>query len=228
MAGLLMVFILMIAMTQIAMRRSHDDIRRLLTEKAAELNAWTESVRQLCRDEELRELEVSIDCETGAIELPNKILFEFNSDEIRPAGRDLLRIAVPRILDRLAAGEGRFWERLEKVEVRGHSDPKALRDDPYGRNLRVSQSRAYSVLTFLTTDSQVPPRHRENLQSKGVAAGASDSRRPKKCDEPGISQSTCFEAWRRVEIHLDFRDNDFRAELNEIFMRVLDMVGTDV
>jgi outer membrane protein OmpA-like peptidoglycan-associated protein len=226
MAGLLMVFILMIAMTQVAISRSHDDVRELLTAKAEELEAWNRSVRELCSDRELIALEVSVNCDTGAIELPNKILFEFNSDVIKPKGRELLRVAIPKILNRLEA-DVRFWDRLEKIEVRGHSDPRAQRDDPYGRNLKVSQSRAFAVLKFLTSDSDVPEQYRRNLQVKGVAAGASDSRRPEKCDLPGVSIETCHEAWRRVEIHLDFSDQDFRAELNEIFQRVFEMVGTD-
>jgi outer membrane protein OmpA-like peptidoglycan-associated protein len=226
MAGLLMVFILMVAMADVALSRSHDDLRDLLTEKTQELDAWNQAVRELCKDEELKLLEVQIDCDTGAIQLPNKILFDYNRDSIRPQGAELLRVAIPKILSRVSENE-RFWDRLEKVEIRGHADPRAQRDDPYGRNLRISQNRAYSVLKFLTSDPGVPAKYRGRLQEKGVAAGASHSRKPAKCEEQSLSAEVCFDAWRRVEIHLDFSDHDFRLELNGIFRKVLAMVGDD-
>lgn len=221
MAGLLMVFILMTSIAEIAISRSHEELRDLLTEKTDELESWNHALQELCSDPDLRSSGVTVDCDTGAISLPDKVLFGFNSATLQDDGKKLLRTAIPKIFSRLEA-DPRFWERIDKIEIRGHADPIANSADPYGTNLEKSQERAFTVLKFLTEDSEVPPSYRLNLHDRAVAAGAADARPPRSCPH---RTKACFEVWRRVEIHIDFRDSDYRQELNEVLNRVLDMVG---
>ena len=83
------------------------------------------------------------------------------------------------------------------------------------------------MLKFLTADESIKGDYRENLQKRGVATGASASQPSKRCDVKGTPIAACHEASRRVEIHLNFFDKDFRSELNVIFSRVFEMVGRD-
>ncbi|HKK53870.1 MAG TPA: hypothetical protein VKA74_19910, partial [Myxococcota bacterium] len=85
---------------------------------------------------------------------------------------------------------------LETLEIRGHTDPRALRD-PYTTNLVGSQQRALGVLLFLMGPNGVSEADRQDLQRLVTVSGASFSRPPASCPE---DSRECYDEWRRVEI----------------------------
>ena len=215
MAGLLLVFMLI---TGYGARQ----VRALVEKPSDELRQWREALIELCSDPELERLEVRPDCDTGAIELNEGIFFAFNQVVLKEGGKQRLRQALPIILRRLTA-DVRLLGHLEAIEIRGHSDWIAPPDDPYGRNLRVSQRRAYEVLHFLATDPGLPQDARALLTEKGLASGAADQRCPACPDR----RSDCRARCRRVEIHFLLDDARYRSELYELFeelLRTLDRV----
>lgn len=202
MAGLLLVFIFVTVLKDV-------QLQGRVAEPAKVLDEWRNALLDLCNDDELKG-QIKVDCETGTIELPEQIFFEFNRAELKPEGKDQLRRAVPIILDKLRARPV-IWERL-KVEVRGHSDPQAPEALRYSINLRKSEERAHNVLVFLTTDPQIPERDRHEIQMRSVSAGAADSFPPAECRSIGESED-CYALMRRAEIHLRVDDLDIRQEL---------------
>lgn len=213
MAGLLLVFMLITAY-------GARQVRALVEKPSDELRQWRQALIELCTDPELERLQVRPDCDTGTIELNEGIFFSFNSVALKENGKERLRQALPIIFRRLAT-DGRIRRKLEAIEIRGHSDWIAPPDDPYGRNLRVSQRRAFEVLHFLATDPGIPEPDRALLTAKGVASGAADRRCP-GC-EP--RREECRARCRRVEIHFLLDDARYRSELYELFEELLRSLG---
>jgi len=89
-----------------------------------------------------------------------------------------------------------IWESLEAIEIRGHTDPRAIRN-PYATNMVGSQQRALAVLLFLVGPDGLPELDRIDLERLAMVSGASFSRPPASCPE---RNRECYAAWRRVEI----------------------------
>lgn len=165
------------------------------TESARVLAAWRTALDGLCHDARLRALGLDVDCASGAVVLPSRVVFAPNSSEISATGRRALRAAAPIVLAHLSRNP-RVWEHLEAIEVRGHADPFA-EHDPYSTNLGLSIRRALAVLLFLTSDDGIAERHRVDLRQIAIASGAAHSRPPLDCPQP---TRECSESWRRVEL----------------------------
>jgi flagellar motor protein MotB len=132
----------------------------------------------LCREPVLLAVGLEPDCETGVITIGDDRFDEYGSPNLRTVAREDLRAAMRIYLDRLRSMPA-VWESLEAIEVRGHSDPRALRD-PYATNLVGSQQRPLSVLLFLVGPEGLGDRHREDLERLAVVSGVSFSRPPSR------------------------------------------------
>lgn len=208
MAGLLLIFIFVTVLKDIQLETG-------VAEPAEILEAWRSALLDLCNDEDLKSHQVQVDCKTGTIELPGRVFFEFNRAELSAEGKELLRGAVPIVLDKLRARPV-IWERM-KVEVRGHSDPQAPEEPRYPINLRKSAERAHNVLVFLTTDPEIPERDRDDLRTRAVSAGAADSFPPPECDtECKNDRECCYQKMRRAEIHLRLDDLEIKQALIDL------------
>lgn len=203
MAGLLMIFILVTAL------KDHQ-LNQTAAEPSAFLMKWRAAIESLCQDPDLQEMGLTVDCSTGTIELPDRVFFGFNKEELKEQGKHDLRKVTRTLLGRLRE-EPVIWERLS-IEIRGHADPRAT--DPtkaYQVNLDKSGGRAREVLKFLTTDGDIPKGDRADLQRIAIASGASHSQRPPSgCRDEFDRTDGCFDRMRRVEIHLRFDDTELR------------------
>jgi len=187
-------------------------------EELEQLGEWKVAILRLCENPRLAEAGVRVDCETGAIELPDKVFFEFNEQDLTEDGRARLREAIPIVLAELRRS-AKLWDRIDVMEVRGHADPVVrFSNDAYEINLRKSQGRAEGVLQFLTSDRAIAAADRGWLREKGVASGVANERPPLEC--PEREREECHEAMRRVEILLGFDDQDIRKRFNALLVKV--------
>ncbi len=153
------------------------------------------SFASLCREPVLIALELVPDCESGVITLSDKLFGGSGSADLGPIAKEDVAAAMTTYLSRLRRLPA-IWESLEAIEVRGHSDPRALRN-PYTTNLVGSQQRSLSVLLFLMSPRGLAAQDRTDLQRLAMVSGASFSRPPETCPE---RSRECYPAWRRVEI----------------------------
>jgi hypothetical protein len=149
----------------------------------------------LCREPVLVALELEPDCGTGAMIIGDSLFDGSADNRLTAEAKEDLRAAVTTYLGRLRQMPA-LWESLEAIEIRGHTDPRAIRD-AYVTNLVGSQQRALGVLLFLIGPDGLSEPDREDLQLLATVSGASFSRPPASC--PDRSQQ-CYPQWRRVEI----------------------------
>jgi len=159
------------------------------------LGAVEQAFRQLCREPVLLALELEPDCRTGVMTLPDDFFDGFGGTRLRSDVQENVAAAVRTYLGRLRQLPA-LWDRLEALEIRGHTDPRAVRE-PYTTNLVGSQQRALGVLLFLVGPDGVAERDAEDLERLVTVSGAAFSRPPASCPE---DSRDCYEEWRRVEI----------------------------
>jgi outer membrane protein OmpA-like peptidoglycan-associated protein len=154
-----------------------------------------QSFDRLCKEPVLVALELEPDCESGVITLGDQLFADGGGSQLKAAAKEDVSAAMTTYLERLRQLPA-IWEGLEALEIRGHADPRALRN-AYQTNLVGSQQRAVGVLLFLVGPEGVPIDHRGDLERLATVSGASYSRPPASCPE---AVRECFSQWRRVEI----------------------------
>ncbi len=159
------------------------------------LSAVDAAFADLCQEPVLLALELAPNCETGVITLPDELFDGFGSASLTPDAKEDLSPAIQIYLARMRRFPA-LWDRLEAIEIRGHSDPRAVRS-PYTTNLVGSQQRALGVMIFLIGPDGLPENERVDLKRLAVVSGVSFSRPPASC--PSRTRE-CYPHWRRVEI----------------------------
>ena len=149
----------------------------------------------LCREPVLLALELEPDCETGIITISESFFDGPGSASLRPEVREDVVAALRSYLARIRRLPA-LWDSLDAIEIRGHSDPRAVRD-PYVTNLVGSQQRPLGVLLFLVGPDGLSQLDRDDLQRLAIVSAASYSRPPDSCPE---QSRECYPEWRRVEI----------------------------
>jgi len=149
----------------------------------------------LCREPVLLALELEPDCETGVIFLGDDLFDGYGSAQLGSVAQEDVAAAMTTYLARLRRLPA-LWESLDAIEIRGHADPRALRN-PYATNLVGSQQRALGVLLFLVGPNGLGEADRTDLERLAIVSGVSSSRPPATCPE---ESRECYPEWRRVEI----------------------------
>jgi flagellar motor protein MotB len=159
------------------------------------LAAVSESFAELCKEPVLLAVELEPNCETGVITLSDDLFDGFGGATLLPEAQQDLLAAMQIYLSRIRRMPA-IWNVLEAIEIRGHADPRAVRD-PYTTNLVGSQQRPVGVLMFLVGSDGLAVVERIELEELAVVSGASYSRPPESCP---TRTRECYEQWRRVEI----------------------------
>jgi len=203
MAGVLMVFVLITAITLLKIG-SH------LLEPAKQVKEWREVINDICTDKDLNAMDnVKVDCNTGALIISDENMrFGFNETEIGEDFKKSLREAVPKYLE-IIHSKPKFLERIEILEISGHTD----RVDQHNANPIFSRTRAGNALDFLLQAEEMKPFH-AFMKEKAITAGYADTKFPEDCPE-----DLCAKA-RRVEIAVQLRD----ADILEEFLKILDQL----
>jgi len=150
MAGLVGAFVLVfigVLLTQVDLvnslqaevaKRQHEEARRMALEKALAIPLQSGRVT----------------LNNGRIGISGSVLFDFNSDQLRPEGEQLLKALVPPLQVYLG-------ERDEMLMVSGFTDDKPIVKGPgqrYDDNLELSAQRALTVTRTLVKEGM--PRQR--------------------------------------------------------------------
>lgn len=188
MAGLLMVFVLMLLI-------SLDKYGGPAKEKM-ELDGATTGVVQDLQEEFRESHGIVIDSLSGAVRFPDAVLFDEGSAMIRPEGRALLADFGPRYMQVLV-GDSVNRRYLQAIAIEGHTNDNG----GYMYNLDLSQRRAFAVMQFLLNNAG---DYQTDLQRFATANG--ESFRRQLCRVPLKNQQACppehldKSASRRIEI----------------------------
>lgn len=150
-------------------------------------------------------LKVTVDKETGDIELDSAVFFDVNSNAVKESGKDILRRFLPVYLSVLMRPE--YREYVSEIVIVGHTDTAGS----YMSNLKLSQNRALSVAEFCLQMPELSSAQRMSLQDMMTAQGRSYSDPVKKADG-----TVNMEASRRVEFKFRLKDDEMIAEMNRI------------
>jgi outer membrane protein OmpA-like peptidoglycan-associated protein len=173
----------------------HADVQARIGAQGDFPTRWREALDALCADPILQAEGIAADCETGTITFGDDLFDEADTVQLTEEGIRKLHHAISSMLRNLRTHEA-VWSRLDAIELRGHADPRAMRD-PYVTNMRVSQQRPMAIMFYLISDWGLSELDRRDLESLLILSAASHSRPPEACPEETYQ---CYPYWRRVEI----------------------------
>lgn len=222
MAGLLMVFVLMLLVAAGRYEEERDQIESLREQVigVVETMAVRDSIIQDLQQIGNNQL-ITIDTITGAIRLSdaNAVLFDQNESYLKPQGRVVLtRLArdyLPAVL-----GNERYLQHLREIVIEGHTND----DGTFLHNVELSQERAYAVLNHFL--AQTSGTERSLLERYLTARGRSYSEVvcwngargfPEDCGPSGVDKA----ASRRIEILFRLDDEEVVREIRNL----LDQAG---
>jgi len=185
------------------------------------LDAVESAFKSLCQEPVLLALELEPDCESGVITLPDNFFEGYGSTQLGPVAQEDVAAAMTTYLARLRRSP-EIWESLDAIEIRGHTDPRAVRN-PYSTNMVGSQRRALGVLLFLVGPNGLSEPDRIELQRLAVVSGVSFARPPTACPE---RSRECYPEWRRVEIRPVLSESLRRGDWSRTVQDARNAVGS--
>ena len=233
MAALLLIFVLIIAVTIVALNdykerlaaqneellarqdlleRQADEYMRLkeeLEEKQAEIDkiigVKQEIIEALNSEFSKEQIAINIDQQTGAIVFDASILYDRSKSQLKEEGVKFLDKFLPVYIGVLFKDE--FKDDIAEIIIEGHTDT----DSGYMYNLGLSQDRALSVVQYCLSDSSLSKEQKEQLRSMITANGRSFSNPVYDADgKVDLAKS------RRVEVKFRLKDEEMIQELQSI------------
>ncbi|MDO4941526.1 MAG: OmpA family protein [Lachnospiraceae bacterium] len=233
MAALLLVFILIVFATIQKLQSQQDDLisKQQMIEKqritikqlggdsgydAQKLQEMEEKVSkiigvkaEIIEDlrKELKNVDLEIDGQTGAIQFNSEILFDKNKSILKSSGK--------KELDKFMKGyfkvllNDKFRDNIAEIIVEGHTDT----DGSYNYNLELSQKRALSVSNYCLNSKELDltAKQKDQLRKIITANGRSYSNPIKRKDG-----SVDKEKSRRVVFQFRLKDDEMIQQLQEI------------
>jgi chemotaxis protein MotB len=193
--------------------------QRIIAESNLELGNLRSKLQSIAvlRVETLKKVKESIENEMGAtndegqelvsigenanIIINESVMFDFDSSEIKPAARRLLRqfaIAFENILDDVEVREN-----IDTISIDGHADKTGT----YSRNAILSSERANNVLRYIMESN---PDLERKYSRYFAASGYSESRPLDPGDSEAARQKN-----RRIEISINIKDSNVQNIINE-------------
>lgn len=216
MAGLLMVFTLMLLVALLSYQSGIEGVREMLMVR----QEVVDSLRKAFEDDDDLVIEVQPD---GTIRFADRVLFEEGRWELSPQGEEQLASFAHKYVGVLFGRPqfAPFREQLEALVIEGHTNDNGT----YEYNLALSQARASTVMGVLLN---VGAEYQRDLQRYVTANGRSfaalvcrngevdfeNSVDPdRRCaDRGGVDK----EASRRIEIRFQLHDGELLAGLLEL------------
>ena len=151
-----------------------------------------------------QEIDASVDESTGIVKISDLSLFNLNSWELSPKGKEYLAKFTPAYFDSLFTNKY-MSEHLDKIIIQGHTDSQTFagkysEDQQYMKNMELSLKRAYAVAEFMTNT----PYNKVNgskLRKMIIVEGASSSNPIKTNGKEDFAKS------RRVELKLIMKNS---------------------
>lgn len=131
-------------------------------------------------EETLKEqnIDASVNVTTGVVKISDLELFDLNSYELSPKGKEYLSKFAPAYLDSLFSNEY-LKENLDKIIIQGHTDSQTYagqysKDEQYMKNMDLSLKRAYAVANYMI-NTPYNKEHGNKLHKMVIVEGASYS-----------------------------------------------------
>lgn len=167
MTALVLVFIVLFFYTY--MTSYYEKIQSKLEQKKA-AQALEETLKK-------QNIDANIDA-AGVVKISDLELFDINSYELSPKGKQYLSKFAPAYLDSIFSNEY-LNKNIEKIIIQGHTDSQTYKgefseDEQYMKNMELSLKRAYEVANYMTNT----PYNKENgnrLRKMIIVEGASFS-----------------------------------------------------
>jgi len=157
MAGLLLVFILLLSVALLAIQ-----------EKAEERLDIKQEIILLLLKEFQDKYPVEINTETGTITVSEGILFDFNKFELKNEGKAFLKEFIPKYSE-ILFDNPKIRQEIASVIVEGHTD----RVGSYNVNMEFSLQRALSVVKYIFSNGFEDFEYKYVLRKKLTANGRS-------------------------------------------------------
>lgn len=163
---------------------------------------------------------ISIDPVTAMITLSDDILFDEDSYELLPEGRNALETFGVEILP-IILGRELFVAHLDEIIVEGHTNDNG----PFYYNLHLSQERAFVVMEHLMESA--PPQFRSILEQHMTANGRSFSwpvcldGKVRFYQDEGC-KGVHKELSRRIELRFRLDDDQVLREVNRLLSASLE------
>ncbi len=178
MSGLLMFFALLFVTTQLQLNQLNQELKA----KIAELERYEKAFQELplvvlaAIQEKMGGTNLSVDPKTGDISIPNAILFDEGSAELKPAGKLFLLQFIP-VYSEVIFSNSNFEKMITRVIIEGHTSSFGLDAE----NMQLSLQRAFSVQNYI---SSLNFTTQAKFKYKVVAAGRGELDANQKIDAP--------------------------------------------
>lgn len=180
MSGLLMIFALLFVTVLVQLKEKEEPRRVVIGTVVEQMKG--------------NNINVKVNSETGDISIQDKILFDENSAELKPAGKLFLKQFIP-IYSRVIFSKKDFKNEITRVVIEGHTSSKG----DYDSNLELSLLRALAVTKFIFSNELNFPTKSE-LRTKIMVAGRGEMEAKQKVDDFGD---------RKVIFRFQFRGENF-------------------
>ena len=209
MAGLLMVFVLLLVAANFRFTSAADYLRVVadrVTSSVQTMAVRDQITRQLRAEQERSPGVIHVDSVTGSITLSDGVLFDEGSAVLKPRGKRILKSFVESYLP-VVTRDSAYRDHLREISVEGHTNDNG----GYLYNVRLSQARAFAVMNFFI-DAAPDPSSQRFLMRYLTAKGRSYSqivcngeiRAYWDCPAELIDKA----ASRRIEIHFRLDDEE--------------------
>jgi len=230
MAGMLLVFILMLVAVMFARQHQLEQEKEKLTaaiERNKRLNKEYDELHtdvsqllgirekilaRLKRRFENSNRQITFDDATGAVRLGSSVLFTEGSSKLLPKGRVTLDATMPDYFEALL-GDPALRRHVDQIIIEGHtnsnySGSRSARDG-YLFNLRLSQDRAYEAMEYILSS----PENQKYDPFSILAANGYSSARSIKLPDGSEDKARS----RRIEIRFRLKDEEALAILKQKF-----------
>lgn len=226
MSSLLMLFILLVLslayINQQTLERKQVEIEKIYEENANKIKAIYEDssnkikeitktkqyiVTQLLNELDQKEMDISIDKDSGTISFNSNLLFDFNSAELKEEGKQIINNFLPKYIEILFREENIDY--IDEITIVGHTDTSG----GYEYNLELSQLRALSVVDYIVVQNgaNLDKETLEKLKYYIGANGKSFSRPVK-----GENGQVDADKSRRVEFTFTMKDSLITESIEDI------------
>ena len=197
--------------TLLAQHSYLETLQKIMQEQQTQLDniigVRSELIAALKKEFEDSDLSIAVDEKTGAITFDSSILFEYNSDTLKPTGEQFLAEFLPRYC-RILLGP-QYQQYISEIMIEGNTDTSG----GYIYNLELSPKRAFSVARFcLSDDANIVSSHYRDRLREVVSCNGRSYSNP-IIDEAG---NVDMDASRRVDFLFRLKDEEMIREMIEI------------
>lgn len=232
MAGLLLMFVIIIAFSMMQARQQVETNQRLATELEQEKETYEKKKKELeNKNSELQmqlnkiigvrtnlietlkdafeetDSKVEIDDQTGAIMFDASILFDFNQSNLKPSGQEFLNEFLPQYLSVIMSEK--FKPYIAEIIIEGHTDSVG----GYISNLNLSQRRALAVASYCLQENGTVLSSKQVEELKPIITANGRSYSNLILNDDGTENR---DASRRVEFKFRLKEDEMIEEMKNL------------